>query len=101
MVFRRDRERPEGYPVRRVRRGELFSSDEADRGEVDLETVSPADEPTEEASEPWAWHGKQMPDAVRERLASYREFLREWRREHHDDYDDVPDPEPDDEEVPE
>ena len=97
MVFRRDRHRPEGYSVRRVFRGALFDSDELDRGEVDLETVDPADEPTEEPSEPWAWHDKEAPDGVCERLREYREFLQRWREEHHDDYDDVPDPEPGDE----
>jgi hypothetical protein len=81
-MFRRDRERPEGYPVRRVLRGELFDSDELARGEVALEDIPPADEPAEEASECWAWRDKDMPEEVRERLRGYRDFLAQWRRDH-------------------
>lgn len=58
---------------RLVRRGELFDSGELERGEVELEEVPPAPEPAEEASEPWGWQLKDMPEDVRARLAAYRE----------------------------
>jgi hypothetical protein len=95
-MFRRDRERPEGYPVRRVLRDELFDSDELGRGEVDLEEVPPAPEPDEEASEPWGWKGKEMPRDARERLRGYRESLAQWRRDHPGEPDDT-EPEPEEE----
>lgn len=52
---------------------ETFTSDELDRGEVELEEVPPTPEPEEEAAEPWGWGDKEMPSAPRRALAFYRE----------------------------
>ena len=90
--MRRDRDRPEGYPFRRVLRDQIFDSGELERGEVELEEVPPADEPTEEPSEPCGWQDKEMPGEVRERLRNYREFLQQWKRDHPDE--DAPEGDP-------
>jgi hypothetical protein len=85
---RRDR-RHERQDARRVRFGEIVDELELERGEAVLEEVepNPDQEESDEASEPWAWEGKEMPGRVRERLRNYQEFLARWRDEHHDDYD--------------
>jgi hypothetical protein len=62
-------------PKRIVRSGDRFTSDELNGGEIELEEVTPSDNPPpeNEQSEPWL---SDRPDLIeRERL--YREFLRE------------------------
>jgi hypothetical protein len=66
--YRRHRRR------RRILSGEEFSSDELDRGEVELERVEPTSEdPPRGGSEPW---GVDEPDEEQSRrLRLYREYL--------------------------
>jgi hypothetical protein len=85
---------PIGDRIRRRRRrlvrdGETFTSDELERGDVELEEVQPAPEPPpSEQAEPWAWRDKDPPEHVRRRLDAYEEFLRQ-RREADPDYGDA------------
>lgn len=62
-------------PPRRVRSGELFNSDELDRGEVELEEVRPTPEelPPDEQAEPW--NATEYDPRFGQRLRAYREFL--------------------------
>jgi len=75
---------PDG-PVRRlIRSGEVFTSDELARGEVELDLPPPAPEPPEEEqAEPWAllqeFAGKHERHGLLARLRDYRE------RHHHPD----------------
>lgn len=65
------------HPHRRmVRSGEEFYSEEAERGEVELEEREPTRGIQEERSEPWNYTGEEPADAV-ERLRRYRAFLDE------------------------
>jgi len=60
---------------RLVRSGELFTSEELDRGEVELERVGPLPEPPEkDQAEPWGTRLEDDP-RFRDRLRAYREFL--------------------------
>jgi hypothetical protein len=63
-----------------ARHGDAFTSDELDRGEVELELPEPAPEPAEEAqAEPWALspehQGKHERSGLADRARAYREFL--------------------------
>jgi hypothetical protein len=65
---------------RLVRHGDEFTSDELDRGEVELELPEPAPEPAEDAqAEPWALSPEHQDRHARSGLADrarlYREFL--------------------------
>jgi hypothetical protein len=71
---------------RRVRWGEVFTSDELADGEIELEEPQPSPEPPEdEQAEPWGlgedaseWKHRR----AGRRLQDYREFLRQWREDH-------------------
>jgi hypothetical protein len=68
------------HPRKRlVRSGETFTSDELDRGDVELELPAPTlnPPPDEEQAEPWGWRDKTLPPRMRDRLAAYEAFLRE------------------------
>jgi hypothetical protein len=65
---------------RLVRSGDPFTSDELERGDVELEAVPPSPEPAEdEQAEPWSWHDKEPPDRMRRILDAYRKFLESRR----------------------
>ena len=70
-----DRIRHHRHKRRLVRSGDSFTSDELERGEVELEEVPPGPAPADEV-EPWAWRDKAMPQAVAERARLYQEFVR-------------------------
>jgi len=63
-------------PRRLVRSGEVFTSDELDRDEIELELPEPSEEPAEdEQVEPWASGKHHLRRG--HRLRAYEEFLRE------------------------
>ena len=64
---------------RHVTDGGEFTSDELDRGEVELELPDPSpDRPEDQQAEPWATD--KFPDRER----AYQEFLERWERDHPD-----------------
>ena len=71
-----DRLRHHHHKRRLVRSGDLFTSDELEHDEVELEEVppSPEQDPDDEV-EPWAWGDKVMPPVIAERLRAYQEFV--------------------------
>jgi hypothetical protein len=67
----------------------VFTSDELERGEVELDEREPSgDEPEGGGYEPWALDdSKERPERDRERLEAYRAFVAS-RREVDPDYGD-------------
>lgn len=49
---------------RLIRAGDSYTIDEENRGEIELEQVTPYEEPAEEPSEPWL---REAIEAIRER----------------------------------
>lgn len=76
-----------GYGRRLVRSGELFTSGELERGEIDLELPEPSGpEPKGGGYEPWARDGsKREKRHDRERLRAYLEFVAERGVDNGDD----------------
>jgi hypothetical protein len=76
-----DRIRPRHPGRRLVRSGEPFSSDELERGDIELELPDPAPEqpPDDEQAEPWSWHDKVPGDRMRRVLDTYGQFLESRR----------------------
>lgn len=86
---RREERRARRHGRRLVRSGDIFTSDELERDEVELDLPEPSDERGEEGYEPWARdgsHGETERD--RKRLRAYREFIESRRREDPDYGDD-------------
>lgn len=85
---RREKRRAGRHGRRLVRSGETFTSDELERGEVELEEREPSDPGLEENGyEPWARDGShEESDRDRERLRAYLEFVAEREREDPDTY---------------
>lgn len=79
---RREERRAHRHGRRLVRSGDTFTSDELERGEVELEEREPSGEPEEDGYEPWARDGsKDETERDRTRLRLYREFVESRRRE--------------------
>lgn len=79
---RREERRARRRGRRLVRSGDEFTSDELERGEVELEEPGHSDEPEDNGYEPWARdgsHGETERD--RTRLRAYMEFVESRRRE--------------------
>jgi hypothetical protein len=79
---RREERRARRHGRRLVLSGEEFTSDELERGEVELEEREPSGSPEDEGYEPWAMDdSKDRPERDRERLEAYLEFVESRRRE--------------------
>jgi hypothetical protein len=85
---RREARRARRHGRRLVRSGDEFTSDELERGEVELEEREQSDASEDEGYEPWARDGSK-PDTGRdrERLGEYLAFVAS-RREVDPDYGD-------------
>lgn len=88
---RREERRARRKGRRIVRNGDEFTSDELERGVVELEEPDPSGpEPEGGGYEPWDMDdSKDRPERDRERLSAYREFVESRRREDPDYGDDT------------
>lgn len=79
---RREERRARRHGRRLVRSGGEFTSDELDRGEVELEEPGHSDEPEDNGYEPWARDGSHgETDRDRNRLRAYLEFVANRERD--------------------
>lgn len=80
---RREERRARRHGRRLVRSGDEFTSDELERGVVELEEREPADdEPEGGGYEPWGRDGtKDESERDRERLRAYLEFVSDRERD--------------------
>ncbi len=79
---RREERRAKRHGRRLVLDGEEFTSDELERGEVELEERGQGDEPEENGYEPWGRdETDHETDRDRDRLRLYAEFVESRRRE--------------------
>jgi len=82
---RREKRRAKRHGRRLVRSGDEFTSDELERGEVELEERDQGGEPEDNGYEPWGRDGsKDETERDRERLRLYSEFIESRRREDQD-----------------